>query len=116
MVVFVDDITETEKTTMTERSMNLIDVVRQCGDGDLLRQLAETTLAQLMEMEVAQRLGAERHERSGERVAYRNGYRDRTLGHALRPRWSWPSPSCAGGAISRPSWNRGGCRSGPWWR
>lgn len=64
---------------MTERSMNVLDVVRQCGDGDLLRQLAETTLAKLMEFEVAQRLGAERHERSDERVAYRNGYRERTL-------------------------------------
>ncbi len=64
---------------MTERSMSLIDVVRQCGDQDLLRQLAETTLAKLMEFEVAQRIGAERHERSGERVNYRNGYRERTL-------------------------------------
>lgn len=64
---------------MTERSMNLIDVVRQCGDQDLLRQLAETVLAQLMEFEVAQRTGAERHARSEERQTYRNGYRERTL-------------------------------------
>lgn len=78
-VVFTYDITETKRTTMAERSMNLLDVVRQCGDQDLLRQLAETTLAKRMEFEVAQRLGAERHERSDERVAYRNGYRDRTL-------------------------------------
>lgn len=64
---------------MAERSMNLIDVVRQCGDQDLLRQLAETTLAKLMEFEVAQLIGAERHERSGERSTYRNGYRERAL-------------------------------------
>jgi putative transposase len=64
---------------MTERSMNLIDVARQCGDRDLLRQLAETTLAKLMEFEVAELAGAGRHERSGGRTAYRNGYRDRTL-------------------------------------
>jgi len=34
---------------MTERSMDLIDVARQCGDQDLLRRLAETTLVKLME-------------------------------------------------------------------
>lgn len=54
-------------------------MVSQCGDQDLLRQLAETTLAKLMEFEVAQLIGADRHERSGERVAYRNGYRERSL-------------------------------------
>lgn len=46
---------------MTERSMSLIDVVRQCGGQDLLRQLAEATLAKLMEFEVAERIGAGRH-------------------------------------------------------
>ncbi len=64
---------------MTERGMNLIEVVRQCGDQDLLRQLAETTLAKIMEFEVAELVGAGRHERSGERTSYRNGYRERTL-------------------------------------
>jgi putative transposase len=64
---------------MAERSMSLIDVVRQCGDQDLLRQLAEATLAKLMEFEVAERAGAGRHERSDGRTAYRNGYRERTL-------------------------------------
>jgi hypothetical protein len=44
--------------------MNLIDVARQCGDRDLLRQLAETNLAKLKEFEVAERVGAGRHERS----------------------------------------------------
>lgn len=64
---------------MTERSMNLIDVARQCGDQDLLRHLAEAALAKLMELEVAERIGAERHERSDGRTTYRNGYRERTL-------------------------------------
>jgi transposase-like protein len=59
--------------------MNLIDVARQCGDQDLLRQLAETTLAKLMEFEVAERIGAGRHERSDSRTTQRNGYRERTL-------------------------------------
>lgn len=64
---------------MTERSMNLIDVARQCGDRDLLRQLAETTLAKLMEFEVAKLIGAGRHERSEGRTTHRNGYRERAL-------------------------------------
>jgi transposase-like protein len=64
---------------MTERSMTLIDLARQCGDGDLLRQLAETTLAKLMAFEVAERAGAGRHERSEGRTTHRNGYRERTL-------------------------------------
>ena len=44
-------------------SMNLMDVIRQCSDQDLLGQFAETTLAKLMEFEVAERIGAGRHER-----------------------------------------------------
>jgi transposase-like protein len=59
--------------------MNLIDVARQCGDQDLLRKLAETTLAKLMEFEVAGLVGAGRHERSEGRTTHRNGYRERTL-------------------------------------
>ncbi len=64
---------------MTERSMNLIDVARQCGDRDLLRQLAETALAKLVEFEVAGLVGAGRRERSEGRATHRNGYRERTL-------------------------------------
>jgi transposase-like protein len=33
----------------------------------------------LLETDVAGLIGAHRHERSGERTTYRNGYRDRTL-------------------------------------
>ncbi len=64
---------------MTKQSMNLIEAAGKCGDEDLLRQLAETALRKLMEFEVESRVGAARHERSGERTVYRNGYRDRTL-------------------------------------
>ena len=64
---------------MTKQSMNLIEAAGKCGDEDLLRQLAETALTKLMEFEVENRVGAARHERSGERTVYRNGYRERTL-------------------------------------
>ena len=36
-------------------------------------------LQQLIELEVAAVLGADRHERSEERLGYRNGYRPRLL-------------------------------------
>jgi len=36
-------------------------------------------LQQLIELEVAAVLGVERHERSDERLGYRNGYRPRNL-------------------------------------
>jgi transposase-like protein len=53
--------------------------LKQQGGGDFLRSLVEEVLAQLMECEVSNQIGADRHERSGERQVYRNGYRERTL-------------------------------------
>ena len=47
-------------------------------DGDVLREGIRVLSQALMETEVAGLIGAERHERSGERTAYRNGTRTRT--------------------------------------
>ena len=47
-------------------------------DGDVLREGIRVLSQALMETEVAGLIGAERHERSAERAAYRNGYRTRT--------------------------------------
>jgi transposase-like protein len=47
-------------------------------DGDVLREGIRVLSQALMETEVAGLIGAERHERSGERTAYRNGTRLRT--------------------------------------
>src|SRR6476620_3243443 len=44
---------------------------------DPLRAMAELIADFVMEAEVAQKVGAEPHERSSERTGYRNGYRDR---------------------------------------
>jgi len=44
-----------------------------------LAKLVETVLNQILEAQVAETLGADRHERSEERQGYRNGYRARTL-------------------------------------
>ena len=46
---------------------------------DGLAKLVEAVLNQILEAQVAETLGAERHERTEERAGYRNGYRPRTL-------------------------------------
>jgi len=47
-------------------------------DGDVLREGIRVLSQALMEAEVSGVIGAERHERSGDRPTYRNGYRTRT--------------------------------------
>ena len=46
---------------------------------DDLAKLVETVLKQILEAQVAESLGADKHECSDERQGYRNGYRARTL-------------------------------------
>jgi putative transposase len=61
-------------------SMALADLVRKAeehGDVDFLREGVRVLTQALMEIEVSQQLGAERYERTGERVGQRNGYRER---------------------------------------
>ena len=47
--------------------------------GELIPELARHGLQQLIELEVAAVIGADRHERTEERHGYRNGYRHRSL-------------------------------------
>jgi transposase-like protein len=47
-------------------------------DADVLREGVRVLSQALMELEVAQHVGAERYERTGERTGQRNGYRERT--------------------------------------
>ena len=64
---------------MTEDRLPLADLLAKAGDGDFLRSVAEAVVQLLMETDVEGLIGAGRHERSGDRTTYRNGYRDRTL-------------------------------------
>ena len=64
---------------MTEDRLPLAELLAKAGDGDFLRSVAEAVVQLLMETDVEGVIGAGRHERSGERTTYRNGYRDRTL-------------------------------------
>jgi putative transposase len=64
---------------MTEDRLPLAELLQKAGDGDFLRAVAEAVLQILMENDVEGLIGASRHERSADRLNYRNGYRDRTL-------------------------------------
>lgn len=63
-----------------ELSRALMELLRKAEmdqDVDFLREGVRTLSHALMELEVSQHLGAERHERTPERTGQRNGYRER---------------------------------------
>jgi hypothetical protein len=64
---------------MTDDRLALVDLLQKSGSGDFLRSVAEAVLQILMEADVEGLIGAGRHERSAERLNYRNGYRERSL-------------------------------------
>jgi transposase-like protein len=64
---------------MTEDRLPLAELLAKSGDGDFLRSVAEAVLQMLMEADVEGLIGAGRHERTGERLNYRNGFRDRSF-------------------------------------
>jgi putative transposase len=64
---------------MTEDRLPLAELLQKAGEGDFLRSVAEAVLQLLMEADAEGLIGAGRHERSPERLNYRNGYRDRTF-------------------------------------
>ena len=64
---------------MTEERLVLDELLEKAGEIDFLRAVAEAVLQLLMESDVEGLIGAGRYERSGDRITWRNGYRDRTL-------------------------------------
>src|SRR5215210_3313925 len=64
---------------MTEDRLPLAELLQKAGEGDFLRAVAEAVLQLLMEADVEGLIGAARHERSPERLNWRNGYRERAL-------------------------------------
>ena len=64
---------------MTDDRLPLAELVAKAGDDDFLRVVAESVLQIIMEADVDGLIGAGRHERSGDRTTWRNGYRERAL-------------------------------------
>ena len=62
---------------MTDDRMALIELVEKQADGDLVRAMLAFTAERIMEVEVEERTGATKGERSPLRKVQRNGYRDR---------------------------------------
>jgi len=60
--------------------MALLELLRKTGmegEGDFLRAGVRALAQALMELEVTEHVGAERHERTAARTGQRNGYRER---------------------------------------
>jgi putative transposase len=66
-----------EDQPMTDEMMSLKDLVAKSADADLLREMIGFAAERLMEIEVGALTGAGYGEKSAERLAQRNGYRER---------------------------------------
>jgi|TARA_B100001750_G_C15265714_1_gene474948 transposase-like protein len=65
-------------TPMTKPVTDLRELVEKSGDADLLREMIGFAAGRLMELEMGGQTGAAYREKSPERLAQRNGDRDRS--------------------------------------
>ena len=103
---------------MTEDMMNLRTLVEKTPDADLLREMIGFAAQRLMELEVEGQTGAAYEENSPERLAQRNGYRDR-IWETRAGAVVLHIPKLREAPTSRASWSRDAWprrRSPPWFR
>ena len=99
-------------------SMALAELLRKADaepDVDTLREGVRVMTQALMELEVAQHLGAERYQRSPERHGERNGYRDRNWDPRVGT-LELRVPRVATAVSSRACWNPASAPGERWWR
>jgi hypothetical protein len=99
----------TQRTVALDQSalLEVLDALKVAEVDDRIRQAAQTIYQALIEAELTAVIGAGPHQRSPERLAQRNGHRQRLL----QPRpaiWSCASPSCALGRSFRRCWSAAG--------
>jgi len=90
---------------MTEDNMDVQALLGKSADADFLREMIGFAAQRLMDLEVGGLTGAGYGEKNPERLAQRNGYRERdweTRAGTVELR----IPSYAKAATSRASWNR----------
>jgi putative transposase len=71
------DVNLTERPPMTDAMMSLGALIENAPDADLLREMIGFAARRLMELEVGELTHAAYGEKSADRLAQRNGYRDR---------------------------------------
>lgn len=62
-----------------QKDAGYVDAIQERMDGDMFRAMLEVMAQRLMEEELEQHIGAERHARTAGRRGHRNGYKPRSL-------------------------------------